>query len=73
MAKVVTVHNNLLMPNTIKAYINEWIPHQYFFDTNYLQLQWIPAFHDFTIRDPRYLVILFEWKLTEKVDFRKKI
>ena len=26
----------------------------------------IPAFHDFTIRDPCYFVILFQWKSTKK-------
>ena len=31
----------------------------------------IPAFRDFTIRDPHYFVILFQWKLAKKVDFRK--
>ena len=36
-----------------------------------LTLQGIPAFRDFTIRDPRYFVILFQWKLAKKVDFRK--
>ena len=35
------------------------------------QVQGIPAFRDFTIRDPRYFVILFQWKLAKKVDFRK--
>ena len=35
------------------------------------KIQGIPAFRDFTIRDPRYFVILFQWKLAEKVDFRK--
>ena len=34
-------------------------------------LQGIPAFRDFTIRDPRYFVILFQWKSAKKVDFRK--
>ena len=34
-------------------------------------LQGIPAFRDFIIRDPLYFVILFEWKLAKKVDFRK--
>ena len=36
-------------------------------------IQGIPAFRDFTIRDPRYFVILFQWKLAKKVDFWKKI
>ena len=36
-----------------------------------IELQGIPAFRDFTIRDPRYFVILFQWKLAKKVDFRK--
>ena len=34
-------------------------------------IQGIPAFRDFTIRDPRYFVILFQWKSAKKVDFRK--
>ena len=34
-------------------------------------VQGIPAFRDFTIRDPRYFLILFQWKLAKKVDFRK--
>ena len=34
-------------------------------------IQGIPAFRDFTIRDPLYFVILFQWKLAKKVDFRK--
>ena len=29
-------------------------------------VQGIPTFHDFTIRDPRYFVILFQWKLAKK-------
>ena len=33
-------------------------------------LQGIPAFRDFTIRDPRYFVIHFQWKIAKKVDFR---
>ena len=33
-------------------------------------VQGIPEFCDFTIRDPRYFVILFRWKLSEKVDFK---
>ena len=37
----------------------------------YLSIQGIPAFRDFTIRDPLYFVILFQWKLAKKVDFRK--
>ena len=32
-------------------------------------LQGIPAFRDFTIRDPRYFMILFQWKSAKKVDF----
>ena len=35
-------------------------------------IQGIPAFRDFTIRDSRYFVILFQWKLAKKVDFWKK-
>ena len=35
------------------------------------KIQGIPAFRDFTIRDPRYFVILFQWKLAKKMDFRK--
>ena len=41
---------------------------------NYIRediIQGIPAFRDFTIRDPRYFVILFQWKSAKKVDFRK--
>ena len=38
---------------------------------NFLELQGIPAFRDFTIRDPLYFVIFFQWKLAKKVDFRK--
>ena len=34
-------------------------------------LQGIPAFRDFTIRDPRYFVILFQWKLAKKVDYKR--
>ena len=34
-------------------------------------IQGIPAFRDFTIRDPHYFVILFQLKLAKKVDFRK--
>jgi hypothetical protein len=34
-------------------------------------LQGIPSFRDFTIRDPRYFVSLFQWKSAKKVDFRK--
>ena len=37
----------------------------------YFGIQGIPAFRDFTIRDPRYFVILFQWKLAKKVDFWK--
>ena len=33
-------------------------------------IQGIPAFRDFTIRDPRYFMILFQWKSAKKVDFR---
>ena len=33
-------------------------------------IQGIPAFCDFTIHDPRYFVILFQWKFAKKVDFR---
>ena len=36
-----------------------------------IYLQGIPAFRDFTIRDPLYFLILFQWKLAKKVDFRK--
>ena len=28
---------------------------------NFLELREIPAFRDFTIRDPLYFVILFQW------------
>ena len=34
------------------------------------EVQGIPAFRDFTIRDPRYFLILFQGKLAKKVDFR---
>ena len=30
-----------------------------------------PPFRDFRIRDPLYFMILFQWKLAKKVDFRK--
>ena len=33
-------------------------------------IQGIPAFCDFTIRNPRYFVILFQLKFAKKVDFR---
>ena len=38
---------------------------------NTLSIQGIPAFRDFTIRDPRYFVILFSEKLAKIVDFSK--
>ena len=39
--------------------------------TAHIRLQGILAFRDFTIRDPRYFVIIFQLKLAKKVDFRK--
>ena len=36
-----------------------------------IRVQGIPTFRDFTIHDPRYFVIQFQWKLAKKVDFRK--
>ena len=57
---------------------NDWEEFVYIFhnssnviDVLYIVIQGIPAFRDFKIRDPRYFVILFQWKLAKKVDFWK--
>ena len=48
------------------------VSHSHFFFTCMYVLQGIPAFRDFTIRDPRYFVILFQAKFYDFEEKNKK-
>ena len=56
-----------MSPNLTRS----WELHTELSHSPYALIQGIPAFRDFTIRCPLYFVILFQWKLAKKVDFRK--